>query len=548
MNDSAETSWSLKVIARHTSFAVIAALVLISACATGQVRVDGDRARVPTEAGVLVGRLEGDILTFKGVPYAAPPVGDLRWAPAAPAPSWHGERQANAFSAACPQPDFANLPEGAQTAGEAWVMWTGAPMAPNAAEDCLFLNIWAPKHARRAPVMVFIHGGGGSGAIPWWDGSSFARDGVVLITINYRNFSQGKFAHPALTRAAGPDEPLGRYDLMDQIAALAWVKRNIVGFGGDPDNVTLFGQSAGGAATLQLMTTPAAKGLFHKAIVQSGNGWWAPMEHAEYERFGAWLASQAGLPGEHATLEQLRSLPVDAMPWYGGFNIDGRLLPESPTEAFAAGRALDVPLMIGWTSFDGSSLRFADAEAVIADASPALRAAYSDDGGTTEDLGYAMYTDSHSGAPARWIAARTADGEPSYLYLFSYVRTADRGSIRGAAHSTDLPYVFDSWGKAAPNLPLTEEDRAVTRMVHSCWISFAMSGRPQCDDAPAWPRYLPEDDRLMELGTTAHVRQNFRREQLDAQTAAVSDTLNAQRRSLDELLSETVFASPAADD
>lgn len=534
--------------ARHPFRAVLAALFLISACATGRVQLDGAAARVSTEAGVVVGRLEGDILTFKGIPYAAPPIGHLRWAAPAPPLSWQGERSADEFGAACPQPDFANLPEGSQTSGEAWIMWTGAPMGPDAAEDCLYLNIWAPKDAGRAPVMVFIHGGGGSGAIPWWDGSSFARDGVVLVTINYRNFSQGKFAHPALTRAVGPDEPLGRYDLMDQIAALEWVQRNIAGFGGDPGNVTLFGQSAGGAATLQLMTTSAAAGLFHKAIVQSGNGWWAPMEHVEFERFGAWLASQAGLSGAEATLEQLRDLPVDGMPWYGGFNIDGRLLRESPTEVFAGGRALDVPLMIGWTSFDGSSLRFAEAGAVFEKASSAVRAAYAGSDETAEDLGYAMYTDSHSGAPARWLAARTADGEPSYLYVFSYVRTADRGNVRGAAHSSDLPYVFDSWSKAAPNLALTEEDRAATRIVHSCWITFARTGRPQCDGAPAWPRYRPEDDRLMELGTTTQVRDNFRREQLDAQTAAMPDVLRAQRRSLDDLLSKTVFAASTPDD
>jgi para-nitrobenzyl esterase len=168
-----------------------------------------------------------------------------------------------------------------------------------------------------------------------------------------------------------------------------------------------------------------------------------------------------------------------------------------------------------------------------------MKATYASEGKTGDDLAYAVYTDSHVGAPARWIAKRTADGAPTYLYYFSYVRPEDRGKARGAAHGAEIPHVFDSWSKAAPALKLSDEERAVTRTVHSCWVSFAKTGKPQCEGAPAWPRYTVSTDELMELGTSAQVRQHFRKAQLDAQEAAMEDVLDGQRRSLTTLLQGT---------
>jgi para-nitrobenzyl esterase len=375
----------------------------------------------------------------------------------------------------------------------------------------------------------------GPGSNPVWDGSAFARDGVVLVTIDYRQLTLGNFAHPALTKEAKPGEPLGRFQTMDQMAALRWVKQNIAAFGGDAGNVTVFGESAGGASVIQLLTIPSARGLFDKAIVQSGNGWNSPFTLAEMETVGSWMAKEAGLPGKDATAAQLRTLAADKLPWFGAYSIDGRMQPENSTEAMAKGRIADVPLMIGWNDFDGSSSRYG-LQAVVDRTRDSVKSAYAAEGKTGDDLAYALYTDSHVGAPARWIAARTESGAPTYLYLFSYVRAPNRGKVRGAAHGDEISYVFDTWSKSYPTLQLSDEDRAATRMMHSCWVTFAKTGKPQCEGAPGWPHYTRADDHLMELGLKPQVLKNFRKAQLDAQEAAMQDVINETRRSVEELV------------
>jgi para-nitrobenzyl esterase len=360
----------------------------------------------------------------------------------------------------------------------------------------------------------------GPSSSAFFDGAAFARDGAIFVSFDYRQLTLGNFAHPALTAEAASDTPLAQFRTMDQIAALAWVKENIAAFGGDPDNVTVFGVSASAASVLQLLTIPAAEGLIDKAIVQSGAGWWNPMNLAQLERLGSLVATLAGLPGADATAEQLRSLPPHALPQIGVHAIDGRLQPENATTMIDAGRIADVPLLIGWTDFDGSSLRGKTAEDVVKGASNEVLAAYAADGLSGADLGYQLYTDWHVGAPARWIARRASSGAPSYLYLFSYVRTADRGRARGAAHGTEIPFVFDTWSKALPGVELSDEDRAATRMIRSCWLSFARTGTPSCEGGSTWPPYTPERDQLMELGLTPIVRGQFRDRQLDAQEEA----------------------------
>jgi len=263
------------------------AVVLVLFAAAGCSAFGEDNPpHVTIESGVLEGQLEDGIVSFRGIPYAMAPIGALRCAPPqSPAP-WSKTRRARSFGPSCPQPDADALKKSATRSGEGYTIFSNVKAEKGSNEDCLTLNIWAPEHALEAPVMVFIHGGSGSGAEPYYDGTSFARDGIVLVTINYRLFTLGNFAHPALTRAAGHDEPLARYGALDQIAALTWVRDNIANFGGDSRNVTLFGQSAGGAAVLQLLATPAANGLFHKAVVQSGNGWWSPVRQADNESAG----------------------------------------------------------------------------------------------------------------------------------------------------------------------------------------------------------------------------------------------------------------------
>src|SRR5215471_13190267 len=293
-----------------------------------------DDLTVKVQTGILVGAREDGVRTFKNVPFAAPPVGNLRWAPPQPPLRWEGERAADRFGPPCTQLDVARMSE-ATKALPAGVL-IDAPLMASGSEDCLSLNVWTPEKVRKAPVLVYFYGAGGSADMPYWNGAAFARDGIVFVNFNYRYLTQGRFAHPALTRAAKPNEPLSRFDTMDQLAALHWVRNNISAFGGDPKNVTIAGVSAGGAAVLQLLTVPKAKGLFHKAAVESGVGWWSGLSQAEFERVGVMAARHAGLPDD-ATVEQLRATKLDLFPQLGLWVWDGRLFPMPPTEAFAAG-------------------------------------------------------------------------------------------------------------------------------------------------------------------------------------------------------------------
>ncbi|MBS0362789.1 MAG: carboxylesterase/lipase family protein [Proteobacteria bacterium] len=472
---------------------------------------------VSTASGQVRGVVEGGAAVFKGIPFAAPPVGALRWAPPAPPKSWAEPRDASDYGPICSQPP---RPDGVVAAGG------NRPQS----EDCLYLNVWAPKSAKAAPVMVWIHGGAhrfGSGEGPIYEGGAFVRDGVILVTINYRLGAMGYFAHPALTKAAKADAPLGSYGLMDQMAALAWVKKNIAGFGGDPKNVTVFGESAGGSSILALLATPTAKGLFDKAIVESGGGWQKPMGLAAQEREGVQTMKALGLAAD-ASLEEMRAVPaakLAAAPQVAGAGgvgpfPDGRLLKESPQEAFAGGRAIDVPLIIGSNSFEASLMRNfpIDAQAALGRMTSDQKAAY---GGLGSDQATidALYTDTVMGGPARWVAGKAATGAPSFLYHFSYVAQAQRGRVPGAGHGSEIVYVFGTASKILGREPAAE-DQAMSSLMHSCWIGFAKTGRPACQGGQAWPAYDPGKDQLMEFGVSSGVRTNFRKPQLDADQKA----------------------------
>jgi para-nitrobenzyl esterase len=497
------------------TLATLAALALGGAVCAAEVDVSVD-------TGVVAGQANGAVAVFKGIPFAAPPVGPLRWKPPQPAAPWSGTRDASAYGPACPQVvDPGGRPNGGGYAGPT-------------SEDCLNLNVFAPVHAHKAPVMVWIFGGGntaGANSIAPNDGTAFARDGVILVSVNYRLGALGFFAHPALTGAAGATEPLGSYGTMDQIAALKWVRRNIAAFGGDPDNVTIFGESAGGWDTLTLMTTPAARSLFAKATVQSGGGWSAPVSLAAAEADGVTLAKTLGLPDD-ASADQLRALPTQALvAAHGRFNpiVDGRLISENATEGFAHGDEARVPLIIGSNSWEASLLPPAGYAAYLAAASAETKAAYAAEAPDDARLAQAMFTDSAMGAPARWIAARQSAKAPAWLYYFSYVRVVRRGKIPGANHTSENPYVFDSQ-MGIPNYAaeIVDDDRALAATMHSCWVAFAKTGAPTCTGAPAWPAYAPGSDRLMEFGLTTGVREHFRKPQLDAQDRAAGKTLGGE--------------------
>lgn len=489
--------------------AVVLLAMLNLGVGAGAANASEAPATVRIEAGVVVGRSDGAVDVFKAIPFAAPPVGPLRWTPPQPAPAWTKPLDATADGPGCPQPI---KPDGKPNLGG----YNGPT-----SEDCLTLNVFAPHGARRAPVLVWIYGGGniaGANTVPSYDGTAFARDGVVVVVANYRLGALGFMAHPALTRSARPNEPLGNYGLQDQIAGLKWVQRNIKAFGGNPDDVTIAGESAGGMDVLTLMATPAARGLFEKASVESGGGWEKPASLTEAETAGEALAKTLGPPAD-ATADQLRALPADRLAVAGRFGpvVDERLIPEDYRKAFAHGDQAPVPLIIGSNDFEASLLPAGTEAFYLAGQPEAAKALYASEAKGDADLARLLFTDAFGGAPARWIAGKASKAAPAYLYHFSYVRVVKRSVLPGANHASEVPYVFDSqMSVPVYKLEIQEEDRAMARRVHSCWVAFIKTGAPVCDGGPVWPAYTPADDRSMAFGQTVEVTQRWRKAKFDA--------------------------------
>lgn len=468
------------------------------------------------ETGVVVGEATDRAHIFRNIPFAAAPVGKLRWAPPGAAAKWSGARDAVKVGPSCPQPMTANDTPN-----------SGGANGP-ISEDCLQLNVFAPKAAKQAPVMVWIHGGSHRTGAGWvYDGSNFARDGVVVVSINYRLGALGYFAHPALTKAAGA-EPTGNFGLMDQVAALQWVKRNIAAFGGDPKNVTVFGESAGGMSTLALLATPRAKGLYQKAIVQSGGGWFPPTTLAAKEQEGAAALAKAGVAAA-ATADELRALPVEKLVPIGGNYgpfIDGKLMTESASQALARGTFADVPLIIGANSGEDSLMGPGPlSTAQLAMVPAAARAVYTQEAARGDEvLARAVFTDRIMVGAARWAAEQASAGKPAWLYHFSYVGSRFRPAVKTAAHAAEIQYVFEYWGRRTPMSLVSEDDKTMAALMHACWVSFAKAGAPKCG-TEAWPAYDTKADKLMEFGAESGVRTNFRKAQIDFQQAAAVPTL-----------------------
>jgi para-nitrobenzyl esterase len=495
--------------------AALAAAVLAAApAADAQDEAPPQPVRLKVEGGTVAGFARGPAEIFRDIPYAAAPVGPLRWRPPAPVQPWAGERQAVFPGPSCPQPMNAdgrpNL---------------GAANGPTS-EDCLHLNVFAPKGASHAPVMVWLHGGGFNTGAGWiYNGEAFARDGVVFVAINYRLGALGWFAHPALTREAGPHAPLANYGEMDQIAALKWVQRNIAAFGGDPHNVTVMGESAGGISTLQLLATPAARGLYQKAIVESGGGWGRPVTLAVGEAQGARALQAIGVPAT-ADAAELRALPVDqliGLPLQAQPIVDGRLVAETPAQALSDGHFDDVPLIIGSNSGEDSLMAafpHGGPGAEMAETSPKLKAAYGEEAADQTRFAHALFTDGFMGAPARWVAAKASGGKPAYLYYFSYVGARFRPQTTRAGHAAEIQYVLEYWGRRTPMSLVSDEDRAMAGLMHGCWVAFARTSAPRCGGMD-WPAYDPARDQLMEFGAQSGVRTHLRKAQLDAQEQVV---------------------------
>ncbi len=460
------------------------------------------RPRVEVTQGGLLGLEIGGVQAFRGIPFAAPPVGPRRWLPPGPVPTWTEDRDAGAAGAICIQPPSNGDP--------------GVGPLPMS-EDCLTLNVWSPAAPPGPfPVMVWIHGGGynnGSGTAALYDGASLARRGVVLVTINYRLGRLGFFDHPALAAERAADASAGNYGVMDQIAALGWVRDNITAFGGDPGQVTIFGESAGGAAVTQLMVAPAARGLFHGALVQSGLGRQrsALLEQDRPGRpsaqsQGVAFARSAGL-GAEPTADALRALAPDRlltpMPAFYSDNliVDGQIVSEDVVEAFAAARQAPVPLLIGTNSAEFWWIRPADAGAygrtddAMTDAEyDALLAAY----GGQDGYDAHVVSDLVFNEPARHLARLHARaGHPTFLYRFDVVEASDLEPIGGATHASERSYAFDTLDTVGR--PLGERDARAATAMADYWTTFARAGDPNGEGRPAWPGFGAEPDRLLEF-------------------------------------------------
>jgi para-nitrobenzyl esterase len=502
--------------------AVAAALAGLALAGCAQAAGEQVKVAQGSVEGVTVGQVE----SFKGIPFAAPPVGDLRWRPPQPPAHWSGVRKADAFGPACMQ----------QSRGGQAV-----------SEDCLFVNVWTPAArpaGARLPVMVWIYGGAfinGAGSVPIYDGTHFAERGVVLVNFNYRLGRFGFFAHPALTRAAH-GEAVGNYGLMDQIAALKWVKANIAAFGGDPANVTIFGESAGGISVNYLLGSPAARGLFVKAISESGFGRLKAfkLNHGpagrDAETIGQAFAESQGVRGDDAAAAAaLRALPADkVLAGIGGLSdpnvpaplIDGQIVTETIAEAFAKGHEAKVPYLEGGNSWEASLFPNVrkDPEPTLAQAGADRAKVIGLYGGGTDLAKVAMdiTTDSMITEPDRYLARQLSmAGAPVFVYHFAYVPAAQRAAVPGAGHGSEITYVFDNLS-AEPRtfgqrvIPAaTADDRKVGDAMIAYWTAFAKTGDPGAAGGVAWPRF-DAADTLLEFGADGIApRRDFEKPRLD---------------------------------
>jgi len=458
---------------------------------------------VKTNQGMVQGEVADGVAVFKGVPFAASPTGDLRWRPPQPPAKWTETRKASAFSPTCVQ-----------------------------AEDCLYLNVYEPadvKQGDRLPVMVWIHGGAflfGAGSL--YDGSQFARRGVIVVTVNYRLGRAGWFAHPSLT-AENPKGLLGNYGLMDQIAALQWVKDNIDAFGGDRKNVTIFGESAGAISINYLMLAPAAKGLFAKAIAESGFGRLAATPISIVEQSGVAFAEKSGVHGtDAAAAKALRALPfpdlsANAPPIGAPGQIlpmaDGKLISGSAAEGFSKDLEAHVPYLLGGNSDEASltrrGLNASQRLAAVQVSREAFLAAYDPDKTADADRIMARYfTDTSISEPDRDLARIHANhGIPTYLYHFSYVPQAQRATLFGLPHGGEITYVFNTPRATG----FDDEGNAIAAAANSYWTQFAKTGDPGSAGGPQWPRFFAEEEFVMEFpsnGVPAAVK-HFHKARLD---------------------------------
>ena len=495
--------WALTVAAISALLSLAARETLRPAFA--QPTVDPLIAMV--EGGSVGGVAAGDVISWKGIPYAAPPVGDRRWRVPQPVEAWAGVRESNRFGPACMQTD--NVPK---------------------SEDCLTLNVWRPARssAKPLPVMVWIHGGamvhGGAATYPF---DAMAAKGVMVVSMNYRLGRLGFFAHPA-TRRRAPDDVRGNYGFMDQLAALKWVQSNIAAFGGDPDQVTIFGESAGGGAVLAHLVSPMSRGLFQRAILQSpgtpgGRAKVIPASDlATAEKLATDWSHAVGVTGDdEAALKQLRALPAEKLlegvsgattvkalsagmtpPGMAMSIIDGRFLPEPPEAALAAGRQTVVPVMVGANDRDlavGSASTKYELFGLFGPDADRARKVYDPLGNQTlDELRQQVFADRAMVEPARHLANEMArTGQTVWFYRFAYVSEAQRGQNIGALHAHEIPFVMNIPAALVGPNKVTGTDRAMADLVSAYWVSFGLTTDPNGGGRPIWPTHDRMVDRLL---------------------------------------------------
>ena len=469
-------------------------------------------APVRVEGGMLQGTSEDGLRVYRGIPFAAPPVGDLRWRAPRPAANWEGVKPADKFGPRCYQGG------------------RGAP-GVETSEDCLYLNVWSPaKSARdRVPVLVWIYGGGfnaGATSEPNYSGENLAKKGVVLVSIAYRVGQMGFFVHPALS-AENRHHASGNYGLLDMIAGLRWVQRNIAAFGGDPHRVTIFGESAGGIAVSMLCASPLAKGLFQSAISESGGSFGPPRPAtlpgenlkrlADAERSGEAYAKGAGA----ASIADLRKIAADKLPAGGRGQgmawpiIDGWVIPDDQYKLYEKKRYNDTPILVGYNSDEGQSFSpprtpedyIAAVKARYGPFAERLIAAYPPGSGTVAKSARDLTRDAmfgwHTWAWAR-LQAKTGKSKV-YFYCFDQHPDYPAGSPRegyGSGHGAEVRYVFGHVDPA--NAQTTKTDLAISEAMATYWTNFAKRGDPNGEGVPAWPAFSDAAPTLMYFAQTPH--------------------------------------------
>jgi para-nitrobenzyl esterase len=505
---------------------------------------------LPPTVTLEVGALEGihfssapNEVAFLGVPYAATPVGDLRWKPPQPVSKWAGTRKATQFGASCPQLPAAWLPD---------LGWN---------EDCLYLNVWTTKlsASSRRPVIVWFHGGGNKAGRSQHTplGPALSRLGVVVVSVNYRLGPLGFLAHPALT-AESEHHASGNYGLLDQLHALKWIRENVSRFGGDPGRITVMGHSAGAVDTCLLMASPMAAGLFQRAILQSGDcqsilnqDIRAPLPYNSIvgsgESVGERLANELGVANDPRLLRNLRSISADKIleAWSKDPQVsldavvDGWVIPEQPAKIFAEGKQLHIPVLVGSTADEATIFVGHNGPKTVEQYKKYLLA----DTGKYADQEFQAYpAASDADVPARFLQLQNdvfaygahsiarsmaRAGQKAYLYYFSYVGRGKRAQF-GAHHGEELWFLSDSFPSDWERSP---DDKKLGEIMRAYWTQFAKKGDPNSTGIPDWPAYDARQDQCFELGRTIRVR-------------SVNERLYALDRIMKQIFAETANAQP----